>query len=171
MGRRFKDVSIGQLEELMIKLNEKMKAGCSIDDALMYVHCYAAVEELKDIKIKGPLFNWTDIEASTPPEDRGILCIDSDGDIWMAHYSKILKDWYADGYGNRIRDVVAWMEVPDYKMEKGMTKEEIALIEHLKIMPNKNAAVILLESVIQVTGPVSNKAGDEIRKILEELPI
>lgn len=51
-----------------------------------------------------------------------------------------------------------------------MTKEEIALIEHLKIMPNKNAAAILLESVIQITGPVSNEAGDEIRKILEELP-
>lgn len=51
-----------------------------------------------------------------------------------------------------------------------MTKEEIALIEHLKIMPNKNAAAILLESVIQLTGPVSNEAGDEIRKILEELP-
>lgn len=51
-----------------------------------------------------------------------------------------------------------------------MIKEEIALIECLKIMPNKNAAAILLESVIQVTRPVSNEAGDEIKKILEELP-
>lgn len=51
-----------------------------------------------------------------------------------------------------------------------MIKEEIALIEYLKIMPNKNVAAILLESVIQVTGPVSNEAGDEIKKILEELP-
>ena len=52
MGRRFKNVSVNQLEELMIKLNEKMKAGCSIDDALMYVQAYAAAEELQDIKIK-----------------------------------------------------------------------------------------------------------------------
>lgn len=51
-----------------------------------------------------------------------------------------------------------------------MTKEEIALIDVLKIMPNKGSAAIVLESVIQVNGPVSNKAGDEIRKILEELP-
>lgn len=29
-----------------------------------------------------------------------------------------------------------------------MIKEEIALIEYLKIMPNKNVAAILLESVI-----------------------
>lgn len=52
MGRRFKNVSIGQLDELMNTLNEKMKAGCSIEDALMYVQAYAAAEELMDIKIK-----------------------------------------------------------------------------------------------------------------------
>lgn len=52
MGRRFKNVNVNQLEELMIKLNEKMKAGCSIEDALMYVQAYAAAEELQDIKIK-----------------------------------------------------------------------------------------------------------------------
>lgn len=122
MGRKFKDVSIGQLEELMNKLNEKMKAGGSIEDALMYVWAYAAVEELKDIKEKGPLFNWTDIKASAPPEDRNVLCVDLDGEIWMAHYSKISKAWYADGYGERIKDIVAWMEVPDYK--QWITREE-----------------------------------------------
>lgn len=52
MGRRFKNVSIGQLDELMNTLNEKMKAGCSIEDALMYVQAYAAAEELMDIKNK-----------------------------------------------------------------------------------------------------------------------
>lgn len=51
-----------------------------------------------------------------------------------------------------------------------MTNEEIALIEVLKIMPNKESAAILIESVIQENGPVCNEAGDEIRKILEELP-
>lgn len=115
MGRRFKNVSVNQLEELMIKLNEKMKAGCSIDDALMYVQAYAAAEELMDIKSKGPLFNWTDIKASAPPEDREVICVDLDGEIWMAHYSKISKEWYACGYGDRIKDIVAWMEVPDYE--------------------------------------------------------
>lgn len=52
MGRRFKNVNVDQLDELMNKLNEKMKAGCSIDDALMYVQAYAVAEELMDIKIK-----------------------------------------------------------------------------------------------------------------------
>lgn len=51
-----------------------------------------------------------------------------------------------------------------------MTREEIALIDVLKTMPDKGAAAIVLESVIQVNGPVSNEVGDEIKKILEELP-
>lgn len=52
MGRRFKNVNVDQLDELMNKLNEKMKAGCSIEDALMYAQAYAAAEELIDIKTK-----------------------------------------------------------------------------------------------------------------------
>lgn len=114
MGRRFKDVNVNQLNELMNKLNEKIKASC-LKDALLFAQAYAAAEELKDIKEKGPLFNWKDIKASTPPYDKEVLCVDIDGDIWMAHYSKISKEWYACGYGDRIKDIVAWMEVPDYK--------------------------------------------------------
>ena len=123
MGRRFKNVNVNQLEELMNKLNEKMKAGCSIDDALMYVQAYAADEELRDIKSEGSLYNWTEIKASTPPDGKEILCVDIDGDIWMAHYSKISKAWYACGYGDRIKDIVAWMEIPDYAAEERQSNE------------------------------------------------
>lgn len=108
MGRRFKDVNVNQLNELMNKLNEKIKASC-LKDALLFSQAYAAAEELHDIKLKELRSNQ-------------------------------------------------------------MTKEEVGLIACLKIMPNKNTAAILLESVIQARGPVSNEAGDEIRKILEELP-
>lgn len=119
MRRIFKDFSISQLEELMKRLKEKIKKGGfdEIEDCELLVQTYAAAEELKDIKSKGPLFNWTDIKASAPPQDRSILCVDLDGDIWMAHYSKISKAWYADGYGDRIKDIVAWMEVPDHKQQ------------------------------------------------------
>lgn len=120
MRRIFKDFSISQLEELMKRLKEKIKKGGfdEIEDCELLVQAYAAAEELKDIKSKGPLFNWTDIKASAPPEDREVLCVDLDGDIWMAHYSKISKAWYACGYGDRIKDIVAWMEVPDYAAEE-----------------------------------------------------
>lgn len=117
MGRKFKNVNVDQLDKLMNALNEKIKASC-LKDALLLAQAYAAAEELKDIKSKGPLINWTDIKASAPPEDREVLCVDLDGDIWMAHYSKISKAWYADGYGERIKDIVAWMEIPDYSEER-----------------------------------------------------
>ena len=120
MRRIFKDFSISQLEELMKRLKEKVKKGGfdEIEDCELLVQAYAAVEELMDIKSKGPLFDWTDIKASAPPEDREVLCVDLDGDIWMAHYSKISKAWYACGYGDRIKDIVAWMEIPDYAAEE-----------------------------------------------------
>lgn len=51
-----------------------------------------------------------------------------------------------------------------------MNDTEKNLIMCLKQMPNKNAAAILLESVIQITGPVSNETGDEIKAIIKELP-
>ena len=120
MRRIFKDFSISQLEELMKRLKEKVKKGGfdEIEDCELLVQAYAAVEELMDIKSKGPLFDWTDIKASAPPEDREVLCVDLDGDIWMAHYSQISKAWYACGYGDRIKDIVAWMEIPDYAAEE-----------------------------------------------------
>lgn len=120
MRRIFKDFSISQLEELMKRLEEKIKKGGfdEIEDCELLVQAYAAVEELMDIISKGPLFNWTDIKASAPPVNKEVLCVDKDGDIWMAHYSKISKAWYACGYGDRIKDIVAWVEVPDYKGKK-----------------------------------------------------
>lgn len=120
MRRIFKNFSISQLEELMKRLKEKIKKGGfdEIEDCELLVQAYAAAEELMDIKSKGPLFDWTDIKASAPPEDREVLCVDLDGDIWMAHYSKISKAWYACGDGDRIKDIVAWMEIPDYAAEE-----------------------------------------------------
>lgn len=120
MRRIFKDFSISQLDELMKRLKEKIKKGGfdEIEDCELLVQAYAAAEELMDIKSKGPLFDWTDIKASAPPEDREVLCVDLDGDIWMAHYSKISKAWYACGDGDRIKDIVAWMEIPDYAAEE-----------------------------------------------------
>lgn len=51
-----------------------------------------------------------------------------------------------------------------------MTTEEKILIAILRPMKDRNSAAVILETYIQVNGPVSNEAGDEIKKILEELP-
>ena len=51
-----------------------------------------------------------------------------------------------------------------------MTEEEKMLIAILRPMKDRNNAAVILETYIQVNGPVSNEAGDEIRKILKEIP-
>lgn len=52
-----------------------------------------------------------------------------------------------------------------------MTREEEQnVIKVLKTMPTKNMAAIFLQSIIQEKGFFSNEAGDEIRKIIEEIP-
>ena len=47
-----------------------------------------------------------------------------------------------------------------------MKDTEIALIALMKQLSSKGAAAILLQSYIQVNGPVTNEAGDEIKEIL-----
>lgn len=51
-----------------------------------------------------------------------------------------------------------------------MTEEEKMLIAILRPMKDSNSAAVILETYIQVNGPVSNEAGNEIKKILKELP-
>lgn len=51
-----------------------------------------------------------------------------------------------------------------------MTEQEKMLIAILRPMKARNSAAVILETYIQVNGPVSNEAGDEIRKILKEFP-
>lgn len=51
-----------------------------------------------------------------------------------------------------------------------MTEEEKMLIAILSPIKDRNSAAVILETYIQVNGPVSNEASDEIRAILKELP-
>ena len=43
---KFKRFSEKDLEETMNQISDKVKAGCSIDEALMFILCYGAIDEL-----------------------------------------------------------------------------------------------------------------------------
>ena len=47
---KFKSFSEKDLEETMNQISAKLKAGCSIDDALFYIRCYGAIEELLRVR-------------------------------------------------------------------------------------------------------------------------
>lgn len=43
---KFKSFPDKDLEETMNQISDKLKAGCSIDDALFFIRCYGAIDEL-----------------------------------------------------------------------------------------------------------------------------
>ena len=43
---KFKSFPDKELEETMNQISDKLKAGCSIDDALFFIRCYGAIDEL-----------------------------------------------------------------------------------------------------------------------------
>lgn len=43
---KFKSFPDKDLEETMNQIIDKLKAGCSIDDALFFIRCYGAIDEL-----------------------------------------------------------------------------------------------------------------------------
>lgn len=47
---KFKSFSEKDLEETMNQISDKLKAGCSIDDALFFIRCYGAIDELLRLK-------------------------------------------------------------------------------------------------------------------------
>ena len=60
-------------------------------------------------------------------------------------------------------------EIPKEEMRKMTREEEENVIKVLKTMPTKNMAAMVLQSIIQEKGFFSKEAGDEIRKIIEEI--
>lgn len=35
-----------ELEETLVKINDKVRAGTTIEEALLFIHCYGAIDEL-----------------------------------------------------------------------------------------------------------------------------
>lgn len=118
MRRIFKDFSINQLEELMKRLKEKIKKGGfdEIEDCELIVQAYAAVEELKDIKEKGPLFNWTDIEGYKHPKSNRTIFLDKNLIAHVGYYCEASNSWHCPDSGRHVPDdsVIAWIEYPEH---------------------------------------------------------
>lgn len=117
MKRKFKNVTISQMMELRDKLSDKLAHGCSIEDALFYVQCYAAVDELLEIKEKGPLYDWTDIEGYKHPKSDRTIFLDKYLTVHVGYYCGRSNSWYCSDSVIHVpdKDVIAWMEYPNYK--------------------------------------------------------
>ena len=43
---KFKSFPDKELEETLVKINDKLKAGTTIEEALLFIRCYGAIDEL-----------------------------------------------------------------------------------------------------------------------------
>lgn len=50
MKKIFKSFSDKELEETLSWINQKLKAGNGIEDALQFCHCYGAIDELLTLR-------------------------------------------------------------------------------------------------------------------------
>ena len=80
----------------------------------------SAIDEAVDAIKNGRVFNdWIDIKKKLPPLGTDFLVCDYSGDIYLTH--RVLEgDVFRcrDPYGDKIKDIVAWMPLPEpYKKE------------------------------------------------------
>ena len=63
---------------------------------------------------------WIPVTERLPEEGPDILVCDIDGDIEVAHLSRLFRTEFFSSYGDKIKNVKAWMPLPEpWKGEEG----------------------------------------------------
>ena len=78
----------------------------SREEILEYLKMIQEASELKEIP------RWIPIKERIPAPGRNILVCDLDGDIYVS-YMRVDRTFGFDESGNRIKNVVAWMNAPE----------------------------------------------------------
>ena len=62
---------------------------------------------------------WTRITDRLPESGKDVLFCDIDGDIYLGHYNLQQRYWWeANGWSDRVKNVIAWMPLPEPYKEK-----------------------------------------------------
>lgn len=77
---------------------------------------YKAIEILDELPSVQPTQKWISVSEGLP-KGYCLFC-DIDGDVYYGHIYD--NKWWADGQDDRIKNVIAWMPLPEpYKAESG----------------------------------------------------
>lgn len=67
--------------------------------------------------IRGKIPRWIPVKEKLPEEREDVLFYDIDNDIFLGHWVNDFYDgnahWYAEGWGDTIKDVIAWQPLPE----------------------------------------------------------
>lgn len=94
----------------------------SFDDDKLRELCQRAAEELKEQFVNEGV--WQIMGVTLPEVGKDVLICDIDGDIYLTHRVNIssTKFEFYDEWGDRIKNIVAWMPLPaPYLVEEKQT--------------------------------------------------
>lgn len=89
------------------------------DDDKLHELCQRAAEELKEQFVNESV--WQIMGVTLPEVGKDVLICDIDGDIYLTHRVNIDSTKFAffNEYGDKIKNVVAWMPLPaPYQVEE-----------------------------------------------------
>lgn len=101
---------------------ETLRNSMTVQDAarvLMETNCYGTMDIAKNVILKAleEQPRWIPVSESMPPIGQDVLVCDLDGDMYIT-YLHLNGTWGFEYCGNKIKNVVAWQELPlPYKVE------------------------------------------------------
>ena len=101
---------------------ETLRKSMTIQDAarvLRDTNCYGTMDIAKSVILRAleEQPRWIPVSESIPPMGQDVLVCDLDGDMYIT-YLHLNGTWGFEYCGNKIKNVVAWQELPlPYKVE------------------------------------------------------
>lgn len=87
-----------------------------------YISIPEFMHEFKKLSPVTPTPVWIRITDRMPESGKDVLLCDIDGDIYLGHYNSQQRYWWeSNGCGDHVKNVIAWMPLPEpYKeVEEG----------------------------------------------------
>ena len=84
----------------------------SLDDGHNWNELCVTKDEIEDMPTIHPEPHWIPVTERLPDISKSVLICDIEDDIYLGHRTRY-GDYYPDFYDDRIKNVTAWMPLPE----------------------------------------------------------